>query len=68
MWLNTKDNHKLSLKQYYVILCYADYNANDADNYIMESTYEEVSNTIRKALENRAPQYNPDYEDCGDRD
>lgn len=67
MQLITKDNHKLSLKQYYVILCYADYNANDADDYIMQSTYEEVSNTIRKALENRAPDYNPDYEDCGDR-
>ncbi|MBO7691938.1 MAG: hypothetical protein J6T10_04800 [Methanobrevibacter sp.] len=68
MWLNTKDDHKLSLKQYYIILCHVDYNHDEADKYIMQSTYKEISNTIKKALENRKPSYNPDYEDCGDRD
>ena len=67
MWLNTKDDYKLSPKQYSVLLHHFDFEYDITDNYVMQNTYEEISETIGKALRDKKPYYNEHYEDYGDR-
>ena len=67
MWLSSKDDRKLSLKQYGVLFHYFDNDYNVTDNYIMQNTYEEISKNISKILKNLTPSYNEHCEDYGDR-
>lgn len=64
----TKDGRVLSQKQVNCLYNYFDLDLDITLDFIKNNNYKEISDTIRKALENRVPDYNPDYEDCGDRD
>ncbi len=66
MLLNSKDDYKLSLKQYNVLLNYFDYEYDITDNYIMQNNYDEISKTIGKVLKQVEPRYNPHEDDWGD--
>lgn len=67
MWLNSKDDYKLSLKQYNALWNYFDYDYDITNNYIMQNNYDEISKTIGKALKEIKPSYNEHLEDFGDR-
>lgn len=63
----TKDDYKLSNKQFYVIYQYMDCDLDMAKDFVKNNTYTKVSQTIKKALSNRLPNYNPENENAGDR-
>ena len=67
MWLNSKDDRKLSLKQYGVLFHHFDNDYDVTDNYIMQNTYEEISKNIGEILKDLTPCYNEHCEDYGDR-
>ena len=66
--ITSKDGRVLSQKQASCLYNYFDLDVEETVYYIKTHTYNEISKTIKKALENREPNYNPHYEDCGDRD
>lgn len=64
----TKDGRMLSQKQVNCLYNHFDLDLDITLDFIKNNNYSKISNEIRKALESIKPYYNPDYEDCGDRD
>lgn len=63
----TKDNCKLSLKQYYVLYNHFDYDEEITNSFIKNHTYNEVSDKIKYALSHRFIKDCSTHEDAGNR-
>ena len=63
----TKDDRKLSLKQYHVLYNHFDLDEEVTNSFIKNHTYNEVSDKIKYALSHRFIKDDSAHEDAGDR-